>query len=65
MHSRYIQSFTAFFLDPDNEQETLPPFAASLPKRATRRMSRLGILLCSALDGLPVDSDLVKLRRQA
>ena len=50
MHKLYLQSLEARFPDPDNEEAALAELAASLPKRAARRMSTLGILLNSVLE---------------
>lgn len=55
MHKRYIQSFNTIFLDPDDEVAGLARALALLPKRAARRMSRLGIMLHYLLTDLPLD----------
>tara|TARA_B110001450_G_scaffold238265_1_gene245154 strand:- start:234 stop:893 length:660 start_codon:yes stop_codon:yes gene_type:complete len=55
MHKRYIQSFDTIFLDKDNEATGLAAAMTNLPKRASRRMSRLGIMLHYLLTDLPLD----------
>ena len=55
MLERYIQSFHSCFLDPGDEKASLAALAPGLPRRAARRMSRLGILLHVVLEKEPLD----------
>jgi hypothetical protein len=55
MPKRYIQSFRSIFLDPADEAASLHPVKADLPRRAARRMSRLGIMLHDLLKDTPLN----------
>jgi hypothetical protein len=55
MHKLYIQSFSSIFLDQEDEKTSLAPAIAIIPKRAARRMSRLGIMLHFLLNELDLD----------
>ena len=55
MPKRYIQSFRSIFLNPADEKADLQDAKATIPPRAVRRMSRLGIMLHHLLEELPLD----------
>jgi len=55
MPSRHIQSFRSIFLPPEDEASGLDSLLTQLPKRAARRMSRLGIMMYNLLEEIPLD----------
>ncbi|CAA6694606.1 MULTISPECIES: hypothetical protein [unclassified Lentimonas] len=55
MYKRYIHACSCVILDPANEQAEIAAISATLPRRATRRMSRLGLMLNHLLEHMPLN----------